>query len=464
MTDFRPISRTGLPPVKPALASRPSAELPRAAYLHIPFCHRRCFYCDFPVVPLGDRADGAQGPGATSVAAYLALLHQEIALARQGPPLSTVYLGGGTPSLLAPAQVGALLEALQQRFGIAPGAEITLEADPASFDQDRLLGWLAAGINRISLGGQSLDNGVLAALGRRHQRTDVVEVAAWLDAAQGRGALRSWSLDLIQGLPPFFGATVAGVTVAEATVAEARAPADVLAHWHQQLRQALALGPPHFSVYDLIVEPGTVFARQQERGQLRLPDEDLGADLMEATAQVLRQAGYGRYEISNYALPGHASRHNRVYWSGGGWWGFGLGATSALGGKRQARPRTREQYAAWIQAGAREGELGGAELGGAEGGDGPLGAGPPIDELLMVGLRRREGVPLRQMLGQLGLDRQAERELRLRLAAFEQRGLLRVEGGRWRLQDPEGLALSNAVLREVLEWWQEQRPGAAAGC
>jgi len=459
MTDFRPFSRTGLPPVKPALASRPPADLPRAAYLHIPFCHRRCFYCDFPVVPLGDRADGAQGPGATSVAAYLALLHQEIALARQGPPLSTVYLGGGTPSLLAPAQVGALLEALQQRFGIAPGAEITLEADPASFDQDRLLGWLAAGINRISLGGQSLDNGVLAALGRRHQRTDVVEVAAWLDAAKGRGALRSWSLDLIQGLPPFSGAMVAG-----ARVAEARAPAEVLAHWHQQLRQALALGPPHFSVYDLIVEPGTVFARQQERGQLRLPDEDLGADLMEATAQVLRQAGYGRYEISNYALPGHASRHNRVYWSGAGWWGFGLGATSALGGKRQARPRTRQQYAAWIEAGAREGELGGAEVGGAEDGDGPLGAGPPIDELLMVGLRRREGVPLRQMLGQLGFERQAESELRLRLAAFEQRGLLRVEGGRWRLHDPEGLALSNAVLREVLEWWQEQRPGAPAGC
>jgi oxygen-independent coproporphyrinogen-3 oxidase len=366
--------------------------------------------------------------------------------------------------LLAPVQVEALLEALQQRFGIAPGAEITLEADPASFDRHRLLGWLAAGINRISLGGQSLDDGVLAALGRRHRRTDVVEAAAWLNAAKGRGALRSWSLDLIQGLPPFSGATIAGATVLGATVAGARAPAEVLAHWHQQLQQALALGPPHFSVYDLIVEPGTVFARQQERGQLRLPDEDLGADLMEATAQVLRQAGYGRYEISNYALPGHASRHNRVYWSGAGWWGFGMGATSALGGKRQARPRTREQYAAWIQAGAREGELGVGEVGVGEDGDGPLGAGPPIDELLMVGLRRREGVPLRQMLGQQGLDSQAESELRLRLAAFEQRGLLRVEGGRWRLQDPEGLALSNAVLRDVLEWWQEQRPGAPAGC
>jgi oxygen-independent coproporphyrinogen-3 oxidase len=444
MTDFRPIARTGLPPVKPASASLAPAELPRAAYLHIPFCHRRCFYCDFPVVPLGDRADGAQGPGAASVAAYLVLLHQEIALAAQGPPLSTVYLGGGTPSMLAPPQVGALLEALHGRFGIAPGAEITLEADPASFDRARLQGWLAAGINRISLGGQSLDDGVLAALGRRHRCTDVVQAAAWLGAAlRGRG-LRSWSLDLIQGLPTFAGA---------------RAPAEALAHWQQQLQQALALGPPHFSVYDLIVEPGTVFARQQERGQLPLPDEDLGADLMEATAHGLRQAGYGRYEISNYALPGHASRHNRVYWSGAGWWGFGMGATSAIGAKRQARPRTREEYAAWIEAGAREGELGGAEDG-----DGPLGAGPPIDELLMVGLRRREGVPLRQMLGQLGLDRQAERELRLRLAAFEQRGLLRVEGGRWRLQDPEGLALSNAVLREVLEWGQEQRPGAAAGC
>jgi oxygen-independent coproporphyrinogen-3 oxidase len=360
--------------------------------------------------------------------------------------------------------VEALLEALRHRFGIAPGAEITLEADPASFDRDRLSGWLAAGINRISLGGQSLDDGVLAALGRRHRRTDVVEAAAWLNAAKGRGALRSWSLDLIQGLPPFSGAmgaggTLVGATLAAATLAGARAPAEVLADWHQQLQQALALGPPHFSVYDLIVEPGTVFARQQERGQLRLPDEDLGADLMEATAKVLRQAGYGRYEISNYALPGHASRHNRVYWSGTGWWGFGMGATSALGGKRQARPRTREQYAAWIQAGAREGELGGGEEG-----DGPQGAGPPIDELLIVGLRRREGVPLRQMLAQQGLDSQAESELRLRLAAFEQRGLLRVEGGRWRLQDPQGLALSNAVLREVLEWWQEQRPGAPAGC
>ena len=446
MTDFQPIARKGLPPVKPVSQAQPPGELPRAAYLHIPFCHRRCFYCDFPVVPLGDRADGAQGPGSASVAAYLVLLHQEIALSPWGPPLSTVYLGGGTPSLLTPEQVGGLLEALAHRFGLAPGAEITLEADPASFDRDRLQGWLAAGVNRISLGGQSFDDGVLEALGRRHRRSDLLQAAAWLSTANDRGYLRSWSLDLIQGLPDAAGApaTAAG-----------------LAQWREQLRQAVALAPPHLSVYDLIVEPGTVFARRQERGQLALPDEDQGADLMESTAEALRRAGYGRYEISNYALPGHASRHNRVYWSGAGWWGFGMGATSTPRGRRLARPRTRAHYAAWVRGGACDEVLEGA-LEGTPQAD--QAQGPPFDELLMVGLRRREGVPLRHLLVQQGLGMVAEKELRRRLAPFEQSGLLLVEGGRWRLRDPQGLALSNAVLRDVLEWWWERGPGGSVGC
>ena len=131
--------------------------------MHIPFCHRRCFYCDFPVVPLGDRADGGAGSsGAASIAAYLELLQREIATAPSGPPLSTVYLGGGTPSMLSPGQIGALLEALDRHFGLAAGAELSLEMDPASFDQQRLAGYLAAGINRVSLGGQSFDDAVLA--------------------------------------------------------------------------------------------------------------------------------------------------------------------------------------------------------------------------------------------------------------------------------------------------------------
>ena len=393
---------------------------PRSAYLHIPFCHRRCFYCDFPVVPLGDRASAEPGaPGAASIAAYLTLLLGEIAAAPPGPPLSTVYLGGGTPSLLLPAQVGALLAALRERFGLVPGAEISLELDPASFDQTRLAAYLQSGVNRVSLGGQSFDDGVLAGLGRRHSGADLLEAAGWLAAAQRQGALASWSLDLIQGLP--------GQTV----------PGEALASWRQQLGQAIALAPPHLSIYDLSLEPGTVFARRHGRGQLQLPDADLGADLMELTWAELSAAGYGHYEISNYALPGHACRHNRVYWSGAGWWGFGMGATSAPWGERLARPRSRDGYAAWLAEPVREG-----------------GSGVPVDERLLVGLRRREGVHLPLLLAQVGVG-----ELRQRLQPWLEAGLLRIEGPRWRLTDPAGLALSNGVLRELLAWWQEQQEG-----
>jgi oxygen-independent coproporphyrinogen-3 oxidase len=412
---------------------------PRAAYLHIPFCHRRCFYCDFAVVPLGDKADGDGGPGSASIAAYLNLLHREIALSPSGPPLSTVYLGGGTPSLLTPDQVGSLLEALRRRFGLAPSAEISLEMDPASFDEARLQGYLATGINRVSLGGQSFDDRVLADLGRRHRRRDLLEAADWLRQAMRLGDLRSWSLDLIQALP-----------------------GQDLPRWREQLEQAVAQEAPHLSIYDLIVEPGTVFERRQRRGALDLPEEDTAADLMLLTGRILTEAGYGHYEISNYALPGHASRHNRVYWSGSGWWGFGMGATAAPHGVRQARPRTREAYAAWLaeqtrpQAAVR-----------ASGGAPPAGTGdteePGVDgeDRWLVGLRRREGVNAERLFEAAGMDPQELHGLRERLSPFERRGLLQVEGPRWRLSDPEGLALSNAVLRELLLWWEE-RP--SSGC
>jgi putative oxygen-independent coproporphyrinogen III oxidase len=389
---------------------------PRSAYVHIPFCHRRCFYCDFPVVPLGDRADGATSG---SVAAYLALLHQEIAASPGGPPLATVYLGGGTPSMLSSAQVAGILEALEGRFGLAPGAELSLELDPASFDQARLAGYLAAGINRVSLGGQSFDDGVLADLGRRHRGADLREAAGWLGLAHRRGDLASWSLDLIQGLPR-----------------------QNVAHWGDQLSAALALEPPHLSVYDLSIEPGTVFERRLALGELALPPEDLAADLMDLTWARLTAAGYGHYEVSNYALPGHASRHNRVYWSGAGWWGFGMGATAAPRGRRRAHPRTRAGYAEALAAQAEEP---------AEDGE-----GMPFDERLMVGLRCREGVNLERLARQERLKASQLEGLRQRLAGYETRGLLCIEGPRWRLADPQGLALSNGVLRELLAWWQEQ--------
>lgn len=424
MPDSAPVARPGLPPANP-----------RSAYLHIPFCHRRCYYCDFAVVPLGDRADGGAGPGSASIEAYLTLLRREIALSPDGPPLSTIYLGGGTPSLLTPAQVQGLLETLRKRFGLAPGAEISLEMDPASFDEARLHGYLAAGINRVSLGGQSFDDAVLADLGRRHRRADLLEAAGWLRRAQSHGRLQSWSLDLIQALP-----------------------GQDLPRWRAQLEQAIGLEPPHLSIYDLIVEPGTVFARRQERGELALPEEDTAADLMLLTGQVLAAAGYGHYEISNYALPGHASRHNRVYWSGAGWWGFGMGATAAPGGVRQARPRTRETYATWLteravpeDAGTRPGDEP------EEGVGGMAETGAAWEDRWLVGLRRREGVNAEALFAEAGLGRQDLAALQWRLEPFAQQGLLRREGPRWRLSDPEGLALSNAVLREFLLWWEERQ-------
>jgi putative oxygen-independent coproporphyrinogen III oxidase len=416
------------PPARTASPTGLGPRPPRSAYLHIPFCHRRCFYCDFPVVPLGDRAGGEAGAaGAASIAAYLGLLQREIAAAPWGPALSTVYLGGGTPSLLTPLQVGDLLQALRQRFGIAPGAEISLELDPASFDQQRLAGYLATGVNRVSLGGQSFDDAVLEGLGRRHRAADLVQAADWLARARRSGALESWSLDLIQAVP---GQTPSG--------------------WREQLRRAVACEPPHLSVYDLTIEPGTVFARRLEQNRLDLPDPDLAADLMELTWTELRAAGYGHYEISNYALPGHASRHNRVYWSGAGWWGFGMGATAAPWGERQARPRTRAAYAAWLEnlppAAAT-----------------PATAALPVDERLMVGLRRREGVHLPRLLTAAGLEERALAavitELRTELAPWLAEGLLLAEGPRWRLSDPAGLALSNGVLRRLLAWW-ERRDGS----
>ncbi|MCX5945277.1 MAG: coproporphyrinogen-III oxidase family protein [Cyanobacteria bacterium] len=437
--------------------------------MHIPFCHRRCFYCDFAVVPLGDHADGSTSG---SITAYLELLHGEIASAPAGPPLSTVYVGGGTPSMLTPAQVETLLAALGARFGLAAGAEISLELDPASFDGARLAGYLAAGVNRVSLGGQSFDDGVLERLGRRHRRHDLLEAARWLQQVHQEGALASWSLDLIQGLPE-----------------------QGLADWRQQLAQAVALAPPHLSIYDLIIEPGTVFAWRQGRGELALPDADLGADLMDLTAEVLQAAGYGHYEISNFALPGHASRHNRVYWSGAGWWGFGLGATSAPWGQRLARPRTRAAYAHWLaqgQQGARGSEatdleamdleamdsnamgpaafdpasigakaLPGAEASPGEGAEPGAGLSPgpglPFDERLLVGLRRREGVRLAELAWQAGVTSTELEKLLGRWQPYCERGLLLQEGPRWRLSDPEGLALSNGVLRELVAWWEERR-------
>ncbi len=412
----------------------PSRRLPRSLYLHIPFCRRRCFYCDFPVVPLGDSADGSRSG---SIRQYLELLHHDLEATPAGPPLSTVYIGGGTPSLLTVEQLQALLAAVRRRWRLAPGAEVTLEMDPGSFDEERLQGALAAGVNRVSLGGQSFDDAVLAGLGRSHRRAELLQSCRWLRQARAQGWLRSWSLDLIVNLP---------------------GQADDA--WETTLAAALAEQPPHLSIYDLIVEPGTVFARAGARGALDLPDEDAAADRLIGTHHRLAAAGYGHYEISSWALPGHGARHNRTYWTGAGWWACGLGATAGAGAERLARPRTREAYAHWLQ-----------QWPGAQGGDGPPWPAPPVEDLLLVGLRCREGVSLGWLARARGITPAAlQGDLEAVLAGWRRQGLVAWDGGRLRLLPPEGFCLSNAVLRDLLAWWQprpaECAPGppSPAGC
>ena len=400
---------------------------PRSAYIHIPFCYRRCFYCDFAVIPLGDGAAGLEGPGSISIKTYLNLLHREISLSPKGPPLATVYIGGGTPSLLSPFQVEELLNLLRGKFGLQDGAEVTLEMDPASFNREKLNSFLNAGINRVSVGGQSFDDLVLARLGRTHKRKDLLEVCSWLDQAYGLGKLRSWNLDLIQNLP------------------EQR-----LKDWYRELSEALSTFAPHLSIYDLSVEPGTVFASLQKKGKLNLPNDEIAAEIMDLTNKTLSEAGFARYEISNYAFPGHVSRHNRVYWSGRGWWGFGQGATSAPWGERFARPRTLDGYRFWIEKQESEGlepsllALRATRM--------------QLDDEVLVGLRRREGVDLTAISRDWGWNNSQSEdylaELHLLWRDSFESGLIEVCGTRIRLTNPLGMSLSNQVFVQLLIWWE----------
>ena len=396
---------------------------PRSAYLHIPFCHRRCFYCDFPVVPLGDHADGA---ASGAVAQYLRWLEHEIRTSPGGPPLSTVYLGGGTPSLLSPQQIGRLLDLLARCFGLAPAADITLELDPASFNKARLRGYRSAGVTRVSLGVQSFHNHLLAAMGRRHSGQDGEEAVRWVAAA----GFSSWSLDLIAGLP--------GMTPAV---------------WDHTLSRALAFRPPHLSVYDLTIESGTVFARRQQQGLLQLPDDAVSAAMLDRAAEQLQAVGMRRYEISSYALPGHAARHNRVYWGGGDWWAFGMGATSSYRGRRFTRPRTRRGYEQWLKTHSQGPGTAALE---------PATVQDRLEDLLITGLRRSEGVHRQRLARQCGLAPDALMQLSPQLRKACAEGLACVEGPYLRLRPPDGFRLSNRVLADCLRWAETLCAGPAA--
>jgi oxygen-independent coproporphyrinogen-3 oxidase len=300
-------------------------------YLHVPFCERICPYCDFPVV-------AARTLGRATEERYVAALQGELAARRgdfAGRTLATIYLGGGTPSLLAPESVRALVAAVRAAFPGEP-AEVTLEVNPSTLERERLPGFRAAGVDRVSVGIQSFDDTTLRRLGRAHRaREGERTLAACRDAGFTR-----LSLDLI-----------------------AAAPGQDLAAFDRDLAAAIAVAPDHVSVYELTLEPGTPFASAAASGRLATADEELAVSMLERAEQRLGAAGYHRYEISSYARPGREARHNQRYWQRRPVLGLGMGAVSSDPpspgrpyGVRRTNPRTLDAYLT-VASGERPAEL-----------------------------------------------------------------------------------------------------------
>jgi len=403
-------------------------KFPRSAYVHIPFCHRRCFYCDFAVVPLGNKIETLQGYGSRTVKEYLYFLQKEILSIKHKSSLSTIYLGGGTPSILDPQQIKELIDLFRDNYGVDYGAEITMEVDPASFTQDDLFGFINAGINRFSLGVQSFNNQILQNSGRRHLKEDAEKSCLWLKREYDSGLIKSWSLDLIQNLP------LSGFK-----------------EWQDDLKKAITFSPPHLSIYDLNIENGTVFKKLVNLGKLELPSDEEAFRNSESTNLILKNSGYSRYEISNYCLPGHQSRHNRVYWSGLGWWSFGQGSTSSPWGVKLTRPRVSKEYKEWVIRQYEynlDSSLTNKEFVYKE-----------LDEKIMLGLRLKEGVDIKEVFKEQNWgNKKFESNFSKLLEEWErflESGLLVRKGNRFFLSEPNGMELSNQVLVSMFKWWDE---------
>jgi putative oxygen-independent coproporphyrinogen III oxidase len=400
--------------------------IPSSAYIHIPFCRRRCYYCDFPVSVVGDQATGSTSG---TIEQYVEVLCQEIETTpSSGHSLETVFLGGGTPSLLSVEQLGRILETIDQHFGVTAGVEISMEMDPGTFSLEQLKGYQAAGVNRISLGVQAFQDELLRVCGRSHNAIDIFAAVDLLCKVE----VPDFSVDLISGLPN-----------------------QTLEQWQESLEATVRLAPTHISCYDLIIEPVTAFGRQYAPGAKPLPTDDAAAQMYRLAQQILTHAGYEHYEISNYALPGHQCRHNRVYWENRPYYGFGMGAASYVQGHRFTRPRTRREYYAWVQQLIEAGGI----LDGSETSQTDV-----LLETLMLGLRLAEGLTLSTLTQQFG-EKTLE-QIWAALQPYYRNAWVEVVGangetielqntqklpksGQLRLSDPEGFLFSNTVLADL---------------
>jgi oxygen-independent coproporphyrinogen-3 oxidase len=326
-----------------------------------------------------------------------------------GRPLTSIFFGGGTPSLMPPATVAALISAAERHWGFAPDIEITLEANPSSVEAARFADLAAAGVNRVSLGLQSLDNEVLKLLGRAH---DVEEGLAALDVAQK--AFARVSFDLIYALP-----------------------AQTLSGWEAELGRALSFGTGHLSLYQLTIEPGTRFETLVRTGALTPKDPDEAAEFYELTDALTTEAGLPRYEISNHARLGEESRHNLTYWRYGSYAGIGPGAHGRRGGMATVRHKKPENFLNAVKRnshGAQQEEA--------------LSPAEQAQEALLMGLRLREGIDLADIARRTGVTADAliDADAAARLAGY---GLLVQSGSRITVL-PDGMLLLDRILAELV--------------
>ncbi|WP_342318218.1 radical SAM family heme chaperone HemW [Corynebacterium mayonis] len=364
-------------------------------YIHVPFCATRCGYCDFNTYTPTETT--------STYEAYLRAVEKELELAVAHfdlPQAQTVFIGGGTPSLLGAAGLGRVLDAVRRTMGLQPGAEVTTESNPESTNPDFFAGLREAGFTRVSLGMQSASTPVLQVLDRMHTPGRAVAAAAEAKAA----GFEHVNLDMIYGTPT-------------ETDDDVRATLDAV----------LQAGVDHVSAYSLIVEEGTAMSRKIRRGQLPAPSEDVYAERYEMISRALEAQGYQWYEVSNWAKPGGQCHHNLLYWRGGQWWGAGPGAHGDIAGTRFVNVKRPERYNAMLAADQ-------LPVAGRE----KISADERHFEAIMLGLRLREGIPLEWIRG-------AGREVVDKHAAA---GLLSV-GDRVAVTD-RGRLLADGIVTDIL--------------
>jgi len=377
------------------------------AYLHVPFCTKRCGYCSFNTAP--------DSPGA--VARFLPALLGEMDIVARVPwagaiDLRSVFLGGGTPSLLPAEAMAEILEHLRARFGVEAAAEITVECNPESVSLERLAGYRRAGVTRISLGVQSLDDRILPTLDRLHTAAQAREA---FDAARAAG-FEDVSVDLIYGLP--------GLD---------------LATWEETVKGALGWAPDHLSAYALTLDEGSLWnaaaSAGRAGGRIVLPPEETVTAQYSRLVQLAAEAGFEHYEVSNYARPGHRSAHNQIYWHAEEYLGLGPGACGFLGDVRYGNVKPVERYRAMVAAG--EAPVDTHET---------LTPRQRLAERLILGLRLGDGIPSAWLEERVAL---APARLPATLEAWRERGLLAESDGRVRLTET-GFLLSDALFVELL--------------